>query len=408
MKTERKPLLPILPNQRLAVLVGAVLLFAVVWNYWLPFVQDFWVQITAPGLPPNVDFFAYYTAGQRFVDGTNPYYYGDGQAGNPLISEYIYPPTFLPFFSLLTYLPYVTARLVWVGLYFSVYLLAFIALLTVLAPRLRLTFASLGAALTVISFPLLFHIRNGQADMLVIGLVLLSFSAYARGWRLVSAFVLSLAALFKVSPAFLLIFFVLYQRDWRYLRYFAISSLVVMLLSLLVVPFHYYPEYVIYILPVISSGLTDYLNQSILRYLARIPVLPQIVAATGLALVAGYAAWAGWRTPAPSRKLRAPLGDFDIRPLAVFFLNLLVILIFQGKAWSMAYVWTILPAALVLAHLLHNPARTWQVAVVAFASFLLVSKIYGYPPLDALNLFGGVLMGSLMVVFSWPKKSNPV
>ena len=70
----------------------------------------------------------------------------------------------------------------------------------------------------------------------------------------------------------------------------------------------------------------------------------------------------------------------------------------------MAYVWMILPAALVLAHLLQHPARAWQLLLAGGASFLMVSKIYGYPPLDSLNLFGALLMGALLVGLTWPQK----
>ncbi len=394
MKPERKPFITLQPPQRLAAVAGAVLLLAVVWNFWLPFAQDYYNQVTKPPLPPNVDFFAYFTAGQRFNDGANPYYYGDAQPGSALISEYLYPPTFLPFFGALARLPYDAARGLWLGLYALVYLAAFAALAAVRPPEERATFIGLGVLLSATSFPLLLHIRNGQADMLVIGLVLLSYSLYGRGRKTVSALLLALAGVLKVSPFVLLLFFALYLRDWRYVLYTLLAGAGLALLSLAVVPFHYYPEYVTYILPVVSGGTGYYLNQSILKYLAGSPLAAQIVSGVGLAAFGIYAGWAGQR-----RRCNAGFGA-----TAMFTLNLLAILVFQGKAWSMAYVWMILPAALVLAHLLHRPARTWQLLLAGGASFLMVSKIYGYPPLDSLNLFGALLMGALLVGMTWPQK----
>ena len=318
MKPDRKPFLTLQPHQRLAAVAGAVLLLAVLWNFWLPFAQDTYNQVTKPPLPPNVDFFAYTTAGQRFNDGANPYYYGDAKPGSALISEYLYPPTFLPFFGARARLPYNTARGLWLGLYTLVYLAAFAALAAGLPPEERLTFAGLGVLLSATSFPLLLHIRNGQADMLVIGLVLLSYSLYGRRWKVVSALLLAAAGLLKVSPFVLLLFYALYLRDWRYVLYTLLAGVGLALVSLAAVPFHYYPEYVAYILPVVSGGTGYYLNQSILKYLAGNPLVAQIVSGAGLLAFAAYAGWAGRRSRCSA----------DFEATAMFTLNLLAVLVF--------------------------------------------------------------------------------
>lgn len=384
---------PTRPTRRSLQLLAAVVLAAVVWNYWLPAAEDFYNKVTNQGLPPNIDFLAYYTAGQRFNGGSNPYYYGEDVPGSALISEYIYPPTFLPLYGALARLPYNTARGVWLALYFAAYLAAF-ALLAGALPRLRRgVFILLGAALTSASYPLLFHIRNGQADMLVIALVLAGYALSRRGQRFLPALLLALAVLLKVSPLFLLITYVLYQRNWRFGAYTLLITTALGLLSLLVVPASYYRDYLVYILPVVSSGTGSYLNQSLLKYLAGSPPLAQAVSAGGLLLFALFAAWLGRKAPAQPASFTA---------LAVFTLNLLVILIFQGKAWSMAYVWTILPAALVLTHLLEGRFPRWVLPAAGLGALLLVSKVYGYRPLDSLNLFGALLMSALLLALIWP------
>lgn len=395
MKPERAPGFSLKLNQP-ALVVGAVLLLVVLWNFWLPFAQDYFNQVTKATLPPNVDFYAYFTAGQRFNAGANPYYYGEAQPGSALISEYLYPPTFLPLVGALARLPYDAARTLWLGLYALVYLAAFTALAMGLPRAERLTFAGLGALLTATSFPLLLHIRNGQADVLVIGLALLSFSLYGRGKRGASALLLALAGLLKVSPLLLLIYYLLYLRDWRYTLAVLAAGVGLAGISLLAVPFHYYPEYVMYILPVVSGGTGYYLNQSLLKYLADNPLLAQGVSAAGLGLFALFAGWAG------SQQRRAD----GFETTAAFILNLLVILVFQGKAWSMAYVWAILPCALVLTYLLHHAAKPWQLLAAGAASALMVAKIYGYPPLDSLNLLGALVMGGLLMVVCWPRTTK--
>jgi hypothetical protein len=62
----------------------------------------------------------------------------------------------------------------------------------------------------------------------------------------------------------------------------------------------------------------------------------------------------------------------------------------------MAYVWMVLPMALFLTYLLHRPVRRWYIGLAAVTAALLVSKIYGYPVLNSLNLFGSLtLLGVL-------------
>jgi len=77
-------------------------------------------------------------------------------------------------------------------------------------------------------------------------------------------------------------------------------------------------------------------------------------------------------------------------------MNLLVVLLFAGKAWSMAYVWTILPSALLLTYLLHTRSKTWYLVVVSIAIFLLTSKVYGFPVLESLNLFGNLILSTCL------------
>jgi FtsH-binding integral membrane protein len=93
-----------------------------------------------------------------------------------------------------------------------------------------------------------------------------------------------------------------------------------------------------------------------------------------------------------------PLDRRSYPAVTMFFLNLLVILLFVGKAWTMAYSWTILPAALFLTLLLQMNARPVYLAAVGTGVFLITSKIYGYPVLDSLNLFGSLLLVALLVI----------
>ena len=45
-----------------------------------------------------------------------------------------------------------------------------------------------------------------------------------------------------------------------------------------------------------------------------------------------------------------------------------------------------------------QPPRAWFLVLVFVAVFLLLSKVYGYPILDSLNLWGSLLLSGLLVL----------
>ncbi len=381
-----------------------VLSLAVAWNYWLPLAEDFYNDVTEAGEQRsqdlrNVDFFAYYLAGDRFGEGQNPYYFGQGQ--DRRYAEYLYPPTLLPVFRALSALAYDQARLLWLALYLAAYVALVAAIVRAALPEHRRTLLALSTLLTVCSFPLLMHIHNGQSDVFVIVLVLGGWLAYARGHWLLASGLFALATLLKVNPALLLIYFVLYRRDRRFLMGFVSTLVLMVLVSLAFVPANLYRDYVLDVLPTVARGTRYWLNQSLLRFVP--PDTAQIapfITALGLGLFAAYAWWISRRHPAAQRQPAWPLGLGTWHSESLFVMNLAAILVFSGKAWSMAYVWMIMPMALLLTYLLHQPVRWWYLVAVAFSALLLQAKVYGYPVLDSLNLFGSLLLLALLFLWS--------
>jgi hypothetical protein len=344
-----------------------------------------------------VDFFAYFNAGVRFEDGANPYFYGDPGLRN--FSDYIYPPTLLPFYGLISNLEYDQARLLWLGMYFTVYALSFTILLLAARKEDRFILFACGLVLTTASFPLLMHIHNGQSDVLVTSMVLIGYMAYIKGFKTGSAFLLALAALTKVSPVLCLIYFVIFLKDYRFLLTFCLWAAGMVLISLLAVPFNLYMDYLFQVLPEIGKGTSNWLNQSIVKY---VPVsqggLAQVISLAGFVLFGLFAWWLSKHYPSSQRIPGKTLGENHFISESVFILNILVILVFSGKVWSMAYVWMILPAALLVTRLVESHPKTWYLLLNCLAVFLLVSKVYGYPILDSLNLWGSLILSILLII----------
>jgi hypothetical protein len=388
--------------RRSLLLSVLVLSLAVAWNYWLPMAEDFFNRVTEANELRNqdlrnVDFYAYYLAGARFADGQNPYYFEQAER---LYSEYVYPPTYLPIYRALSTLPYDQARLLWLVLYLSAYAALTLAVLRAALPEHRPTLLVLSVWLTYLSFPFLMHIHNGQSDVFVIVLVLFGWLAYARGRWLPASILFALATLAKVNPILFLLYFGLYRRDWRFILGFLAACAAIGLISLAFVPAGLYRDYILDVLPQVTRGTDYWPNQSLLRFvpLAYSRIAP-VVTGAGLGLFAAFAAWIGRRHGPEDRRPGWPLGEGTWRSEAVFFMNMSAILAFSGKAWSMAYVWMIIPMALFLTYLLHRPVRRWYVGLAAATAALLVSKIYGYPVLNSLNLFGSLMLLGVLALW---------
>jgi hypothetical protein len=386
-------------HTRVLSVVGLLVIMVVGWNYWLPTAEDYFNLHTKSNLPPNVDFLAYYTAGARFESGANPYYWANTNPEAQDFAEYLYPPTFLPFYLQLARLTYESARLLWVGVYAISYILAFLALLLTMKKEIRITFLFLGLILTIASYPLLLHIRNGQSDVLVISICLLGFVLHSRGYRVVSAVLFAIATLLKVSPVLFLIYFVIFLRDLRFGISYFFATAVLLLFSLMAVPLEFYTDYFVNILPHVSAGTSYWLNQSLLKFFADSETLAKAISGIGFGLFALFTWLLARKIASHERSPRLPLGENGFVVEGVFLMNLLVILIFAGKAWSMTYVWAILPCALLLASLLDARPKEWYLGIVVLAVFLLTSKVYGFPFLDSLNLYGSVILVACLALW---------
>jgi len=393
----------------LLLALGAIL----IWNYWLPVAIEYFNYAPFPDSPLNPDFYAYITAGKAFALGLNPY--SDNSEAYPELSDlriegysrFIYPPALLPIYSLWARLDYERARVLWAALYGAVYLLALVIHLFQNDKRDRLWLLVFGVLLTFTSSPVLFHIRQGQVDLLVIGLILISLVAFRKNLKLVSAILMALATLIKVNPVLFLITFVVFYRDLRYMAQFALALVILIALSLLWVPFPLFVDYVARVAPTIVIGDPHYANQSIIIKLGlSAAAAKQLVSLVGFALFTLFAGWLGKSAHLqPTGTEPMPVAD------SVFLMNALVILLFSGISWHMAYVWVILPSAQVLTCLIKR-AVPWFIGMVGLAAILLNARLYSLPVLDSLNLLGGLLMVGCLAVLvlrpQWVLSTNQV
>jgi hypothetical protein len=152
------------------------------------------------------DFRAYHDAAQAALDGRLYEAYAAGP------KPYQYPPTLAVLILPLGALPYRAALCVWVALCLASLVLAFRALDRVLCPPLKGIDKFFGFLLAYRMLESDF--ANGNANVAVLGLMVLGFYLERRARPLAGGLVLALAAAVKAAPI-LVLPWMLYRRRWR-------------------------------------------------------------------------------------------------------------------------------------------------------------------------------------------------
>ena len=334
------------------------------WNYWLDLF--FYTSVYLFDAKQSAFLGDFYTAGQAWLAGANPY----------AISQitFVYPPTSLPFFGMFALFDPESSAVLWMLTYFSLFALALTIMAFTIKGERRFLFVCLVVLLFFSSFPLLYMIEISEVDLIVASLTILSLAAERFGRRFLSAFLLSVGTLMKLNPIFLLIYFVIFRRDLKYLIYFVVSMVVTIGVSLLAVPVQLYWYYLVNILPHLYAqyGVSD--TQSIIRFLwlagLEEPFL-QVVSITGVVFFAIFAFYVNsnrWRN----------FGNSTIRGDAMFLMNGLVVLFFSPRSYISPYAWVIMPLGLFLSSLLMENSRSIYLLLISVATFLLNSQPTGF------------------------------
>ena len=104
--------------------------------------------------------------------------------------------------------------------------------------------------------------------MIVAGLATSGFLLYGRYRSWPAAILLALAVVTKLTPLLVVAALGAYYRDWRFLAKTLSATVLLLALSLIWVPAHFYDE-AAHVLFVRSRSMTGYVNQSAMRLLFR-------------------------------------------------------------------------------------------------------------------------------------------
>ncbi len=385
-----------LRSLRITRFAGTLALVAVLaWSFWLPReVAGFDYATRSHGA--NWDFHVYYAAGHNWSLGLDPYGRQPAASARPdggrpvrfvdqSTIRFIYPPTLLPVYRLIARLPYDAARIAWRDLNFAVLAAAGVVALVFERGR-RLEVGAGLLLLGVLSSPLLYHVRQGNINMIVAGLATCGFLLYGRYRSWPAAALLALAVVAKLTPLLVVAAMTAYYRDWRFLAKTVVIVALLTGLSLLSVPLRFYGQ-AARVLFVRSDSMTYWENQSAMRLLARVSWAPRYVGAAafvGLIVVLyrlgrrRYARFSG-------------RGDSALPDVRVFLITVLVMLHFSPIAWVWTYVWVIVPTALLLTGRQRLRGAAAPVMLTAAAVLMSAPITHRGFAQDSLTMIGGAL-----------------
>jgi len=212
-----------------------------------------------------IDFRVYYEASQDFLKGINPY--------QPLYFQKIpfnYPPSAFIFLLPLVLFPLKVSQIIWLVLSF-LFLFGFAWILFQLyIPRKEWWLKLLLTSFLLQNFPTKFTLVMGQANFLVLFLLITSFFFYLRQKSHLAGLFLGLATALKISPIFLIIFF-LARKELK----IVVSTLITFIAANLIFVFSSLEAAVDYFqtkLPELlwTTNLGYYYDQSLLAFLSRL------------------------------------------------------------------------------------------------------------------------------------------
>jgi len=179
----------------------------------------------------QMDFRVFYVAAHCVVRGLDPYLnpvglhpelFAASNADYHYPSGFIYPPVAALLLSPLGLISsYDVARVLFSLFLIVASVITFILINRLLTSRGGSAVSHHALLFSLVSLPYFANFERGQIDLILLGLVVLTFYLYTlTPQRGLAAFLLAIASQLKVFPGFLLIYFIQVEKDWRFVMQF--------------------------------------------------------------------------------------------------------------------------------------------------------------------------------------------
>jgi alpha-1,2-mannosyltransferase len=297
-----------------------------------------------------------------------------------LFVTYIAPPFHATMLLPLVPLGYETARLVFLALS-NLLLFSSLALILRASDRdfHRPPWLLLAFLIVFVFHPIYTSLALGQVDFVILFLISLSYWAYLTDRKLLVGPALAVAAMIKLSPAVLLLYF-LWKRQFGIVVSAAITGVVCVIISLVAAGPREMLQFATDILPALLKGTAFYQNQSFNGFYGRLlvdptlyyslqefPSLPAVQVLTLLSSLALIGVVAYFTRP------RWGLSSLHFPYESALVVGTLILV--SSISWDHYIVW-LLPGFVALLHphsSLHlSKARYWTVMGLSWCAFLLV------------------------------------
>ena len=162
------------------------------------------------------DFDTYYFAGRLAATGENLY---TDEAFRTTISPFLYLPLFAVLIAPLTFLGIRSAAVIWYALAILAFAGSFYLSLRLIAPSSDIKkllsqrpYLLKTASLVMVIVIWLDNVSLAQVDVMIFFLIILALFVYEKGWKFASGVVLAAAAVIKIYPFYVLLYFLVKRR----------------------------------------------------------------------------------------------------------------------------------------------------------------------------------------------------
>ena len=315
-----------------------------------------------------VDFQVYWEATKAALIGKDVYR-GLYSGGTP----FNYPPTFLSFFAPFTFFPKSIASLVFLFISLAALSVSIFLLVKFQFGKKERTVAFLLSAVFFIQyFPTKFTLTLGQINLIFLFLTILSFYAFRKGKDILSGVSLAIAALLKIFPGFLILFFFKEKRWKAIFSFLATLILIVVLTGLFFGPNLFSDYFATSSGLFLKAGSPSYFDQSLNGFLSRLncPSSWRLVLrlTSSLVLIVMF---------------------LRIKDQAISFFGLMAVItiFFSSFAWLHHYV-VLIPLMIILFSKLYRRDAAFWLKLALLLAYLLCSFHFRNPQISiAQNIF---------------------
>ena len=279
----------------------------------------------------------------------------------------------------LTRLEYSEAFLVWSLLSLALFAVAVCVMVRQFSIGMSIPWVLASIAALLWWYPFREQVVQGQVNLVLLFLLVVSWAADRTGWRKTAGVALGAATAIKLFPGLLLVYF-LVRREWTIVVSCAATVTAITAIAAVVLGMDAYTAYLGDVLPASNQWLSHWYNPSVMAFWTKLfdpgpaggAIVP-VYCSPLLARLGGLVSCAALVTVLILTSLRARTrADFD----QAFGLAVTGMLLVSPITWSHSLVLLIMPLAFIWLHPVRSRALRWTVLVLVLTLFVPPHRVW--------------------------------